>query len=620
MNLRCIVGNQLENLQSKRVRLAVIASMFAFFYLSAQSAQPQSSPKFVSTPCADSSKYPDAKCGTVTVFENRTTKSGRTISLSVAVLPALNKEHQPDPLFMIAGGPGQPSAAFYIQGIRKDFVNAVRANRDVVLVDQRGTGGSHALPCVLYPASAGVQALFGEFANADIVRACRDTLSKDADLTQYTTPIAVDDLDDVRAALGYDEINLQGGSYGTRVALVYLRQHPTHVRSAILEGVAPTDYKLPLPVARASQHALDRVMDDCAEDAVCHKAFPDVRADLNTILANLEKSPAKIQVVNPATKKPEMMELTRNGFADRLGHLLYSPDSASLVPFLLNQGAHGNLGAFASVDASVLSQVEAGINRGMYLSVTCAEDVPWITDAELTKETAGTIMGVRRTEYARSACKEWPRAKISADYLKPVDSNAPVLILSGGADPVAPSWIADGAAKHLPNSRHIIIKYAAHTTSAPCLDGLMEKFLDAGSAKSLDDSCVNEIHRPVFFTQASVAEQFSEIPTTAKPSEVWEGALQAGGQKLRLVLRVYRVADGKVSAAMDSLDQEGAVNLRVNTVTIEKNHLHFEMKAVNVVYDGDISEDGGNAHGIWKQGAGSLPLDFHRSDEKGSDE
>jgi pimeloyl-ACP methyl ester carboxylesterase len=597
----------------------VLAGLLTFFYPSPQSAQMQGAPKFVPGTCAESSKYPDAKCGTVTVFENRAAKTGRTISLSVAVLPALSKEHQPDPLFMIAGGPGQPSASFYIQGTRKDFVNAVRAKRDVVLMDQRGTGASHALPCNFYPASAGVQALFSGFADAEIVRACRDTLSKDADLTQYTTPIAVDDLDDVRAALGYDKINLQGGSYGTRVALVYMRQHPTHVRTAILESVASTDYKLPLPVARATQHALDRVIDDCAGDAVCHKAYPDVRADLDMILANLEKAPAKIQVLNPATKKPETMELTRNGFADRLGHLLYSPDSARLVPFLLNQGAHGNLGAVASIDASMILQIEAGINRGMYLSITCAEDVPWITDAEIAKETAGTIMGARRTEYARAACKDWPRAAISADYLKPVDSNAPVLIFSGGADPVTPSWIADGAAKHLPNSRHIIIQYGAHTTSAPCLDDLMGKFLDSGSAKTLDDSCVSEIRRPAFLTQASLADQFSEIPATAKPSEVWQGVLQVSGQKLRLVLRVYRAADGKLSAAMDSLDQEGSVNLRVNLVTVEKNHLHFEMKAIGVVYDGDISESGADAHGTWKQGPSSLPLDFHRSDEKGGD-
>ncbi len=616
MNYGQLLKNRLKKTKSLSTPIALFALAMAPLIFTRPLAA-QSAPKFVSGPCADSSKYPDAKCGTVTVFENRIAKSGRQIALNVAVLPALNKEHQPDPFFMIAGGPGEAVVGLFMQGIRKEFVAAVRVKRDVVLVDQRGTGGSHALQCSLYPPSAGVQAYFGIFATAEVIRACRETLSKDADLTQYTTPIAMDDLDDVRASLGYDKINLQGGSYGTRAALVYMRQHPTHVRTSILEGVAPTDYKLPLPVARATQHALDRLIEDCAADKVCHDAYPDVRADLNTILSNLDKAPAKIQAVNPLTKKPESIELTRNSFADRLGHLLYSPDTARIVPYVLNKGAHGDLGTYASIMASVISQIEAGLNRGMYLSIICAEDVPWITDADIARETAGTIMGARRTEYARAACIDWPRATISADYVKPVESNAPVLILSGDTDPVAPSWIADGAAKHLPNSRHIIIKYGAHTTSAPCLDKLMEQFLDAGSAKSLDDSCVNEIRRPPFFTQASVSEQFSDIPAAAKPSEVWQGAIQAGGQKLRLVLRIYRAADGKLTAALDSLDQEGAVNLRVNVISIEENHLHFEMKIINVVYDGDISENGADAHGTWKQGPTGLPLDFHRTEEKG---
>jgi hypothetical protein len=190
----------------------------------------------------------------------------------------------------------------------------------------------------------------------------------------------------------------------------------------------------------------------------------------------------------------------------------------------------------------------------------------------------------------------------------------PVLIFSGGADPVAPYWIAEGAAKHLPNSRHIIIKYGGHTTSAPCLDHLMEQFLDAGSAKSLDDSCVSNIHRPAFFTKESLSAQFSDIPANATPSEVWRGTLSVGGKELRLVLRVYRSPDGKLAAALDSLDQDGAVNLRVNSISIEKSRLHFEMKLLNVVYDGDISENGGDAHGSWKQGPSSFSLAFHRVD------
>ena len=604
--------NNLRWLHAPLTLFALVAALISSGPLAAQTT-----PKFVPAACVDSGKYPDAKCGSVTVFENRATKSGRQIALNVAVLPALNKDHQPDPFFMIAGGPGQAVVGLFLQGIWKDFIAAVRAHRDVVLLDQRGTGGSHALPCELYPPLRGLQGLFEDFAKPEILRACRESLSKDADLTQYTTSIAMDDLDDVRAALGYEKINVQGGSYGTRAALVYMRQHPSHVRTAILQSVAPTDYKLPLPVARGAQHAFDRLVEDCAADKACHDAYPDVRGDFNAIIANLEKGPATVQAVNPSTKKPETIELSRGAFADRFAHLLYSPDTARVAPLVLNLGAHGDLGTFVSISASITAQVEASIYRGMYLSITCAEDVPWISDADIARETGGTFMGSRRAEAARAACKDWPRAAVPEQFLKPVDSNLPVLILSGDTDPVTPSWIADGVAKHLPNSRHIVVKYGAHTTSAPCLDKLMEEFLDAGSAKSLDDSCVSGILRPPFYTQASVSDQFSDIPASATPSEIWQGAIQAGGQKLRLVLRVYRAVDGKLAAALDSLDQEGAVNLRVNVISMEKNHLHFEMQLLKVVYDGDIAENGADIHGTWKQGPSGLPLDFHRTDQKG---
>ncbi|HXQ96797.1 MAG TPA: alpha/beta fold hydrolase, partial [Candidatus Limnocylindrales bacterium] len=246
--------------------LALIVSNYIFCSgVLVQSAPPQTqdTPAIRLGPCAHPGIYPDARCGILNVFENRSARTGRQISLNVAVLPALGSDSKPDPVFILVGGPGQGAADVYLAGARKDQVASIRAHREVVLVDQRGTGGSHALPCVLYPREAGMQAIFGDLFPADIVRACRDSLSKDADLTQYTTSIAMDDLDDVRAALGYDRINVQGGSYGTRAALVYMRQHPEHVRAVVLEGVAPTDYKLPLPVARAVDHALDRLIEDC---------------------------------------------------------------------------------------------------------------------------------------------------------------------------------------------------------------------------------------------------------------------------------------------------------------------------------------------------------------------
>lgn len=605
-------------ISASRPRVLILFLAFATGFLMANPLAAQTPLKVQSKPCANAAGYPDARCGTLTVYENRAKKSGRQIALNIAVLPALNKDHAPDPVFILAGGPGGDIVGEYMGGPPNAFVTGIRAKRDIVLVDQRGTGGSHALPCDLFPTSAGVQGYFGDFAPLGIVRACRVELSKDADLTQYSTPIAMDDLDDVRAALGYDQINLHGGSYGTRAALVYMRQHPTHVRSVFLEGVVPPGAKHPLPRARGTQHALDRLFDDCAADKVCHQAYPDVRADLTKILADLEKQPAKIQALDPGTKKMETLELTRDGLAGRLDISLYSPATARVMPYLFHQGAQGNLTPLASFLAQNVFQLDTLIARGMWLSVICAEDVQWITDADVVKETAGTFMGPLRANQARAACKEWPLAKISADYLKPVDSIIPVLIVTGDADPATPPWLAEEAAKHLPNSRQVIVNFGAHGVPGPCADHLIENFFDAGSAKSLDASCLDAVRRPEFFILSSAeAHPFSDIPASAIPYAIWRGALNSGGRKLRLVLRVYRGADGKLSAAMDSLDQDGSSNLRVDAISVEKNHLRFEMKGIGAVYDGEISESGADLHGTFTQNSGGVPLDFHRDDPNG---
>lgn len=581
----------------------------------AQTAPPQGqdNPAIRLGPCAHPGIYPDARCGILNVFENRSTKTGRQISLNVAVLLALGSDPRPDPVFILVGGPGQGAADVYLAGARKDQVASIRAQRDIVLVDQRGTGGSHALPCVLYRRDGGMQAIFGDLFPADIVRACRDSLSKDADLTQYTTSIAMDDLDDVRAALGYDRINLQGGSYGTRAALVYMRQHPEHVRAVVLEGVAPTDYKLPLPVARAVDHALDRLIEDCVAEPACREAYPFLRADLTSVAVQLDKQPAKFQALNPATKKLETIEMSRRAFMDRLVSILYSPDTSRFLPYLIHHAGQGDFGPYAAVVASVVPQLEAGINRGMYFSVVCAEDLPWITDADLKKETSGTLTGDERVLSGRAACKDWPRADISADFLQPVKSTAPALIISGDADPVAPSWIADAAAKFLPNSRHVVVRYGAHTTSNACLDRLITNFFDSGSAKSLDVSCVNDFKRPPFLTDASVKPQTPPGGANSVPLEVWQGVLQAGSSSLHLILKIYRTPDGKLFALLDSPDQS-TNGIKVDVISTDKGHLHLVINLFGASYDGEISADGRDAHGTWKQGASSLPLDFHLSE------
>jgi len=247
-------------------------------------------------PCGTSEGPTDALCGVLEVYENRATRSGRRISLNIVALPSLAPESAPDPLFFLAGGPGQAAAQMAAE-VREIFRPVLR-QRDIILVDQRGTGKSHPLDC--RSTSNSLQELTESDAQS-LARLKGCLAGYDADVRLYTTPIAMDDLDEVRAWLGYERINLYGGSYGTRAALVYVRQHGGHVRSIVLDGVAPTDMRIPLFAARDAERALDKLLADCEADASCRRAQPGLAARVRALLQRLTDNPARVEVMHPRT-------------------------------------------------------------------------------------------------------------------------------------------------------------------------------------------------------------------------------------------------------------------------------------------------------------------------------
>src|SRR5580693_5750495 len=245
-----------------------------FLSAAAQSPPAPPSPRVELSSCRLAGVADDARCGVVEVFEDRAARSGRKIGIHLAVLPAKGPRREPDPIVVIPGGPGQDAVAS--ARIFADLFAPARATRDLVLIDQRGTGASNPLNCKLPGSNEDPQGYLGDLIPLDAVRRCLQTLPADPAL--YTTPIAMEDLDEVRQALGYDRINLYGASYGTRAALVYMRAHPEHVRSAMLSGLVPTDMKIPLYQARDAQRAMDLLLDDCEADPACSRAFPGIRA------------------------------------------------------------------------------------------------------------------------------------------------------------------------------------------------------------------------------------------------------------------------------------------------------------------------------------------------------
>ncbi|HEX5708738.1 MAG TPA: alpha/beta fold hydrolase, partial [Pyrinomonadaceae bacterium] len=232
-----------------------------------------------------------ARCGTYEVFENRDARVGRKISLKVVVLPATGAERAPDPYFYIPGGPGS-SAVEDAPGVAQELTK-IRERRDLVFLDQRGTGGSNPLNCPLFD-PADIQSYLEAFLPLEATRRCRTLLEPKADLKLYTTPFAADDMNEVRAALGYERINLYGASYGTRAALVYMRRHPASVRTATLHGVLPTDELITLAYAEDAQRALDGVLGECERDPACRAAFPRVREDARAAFARLRRGPVEV--------------------------------------------------------------------------------------------------------------------------------------------------------------------------------------------------------------------------------------------------------------------------------------------------------------------------------------
>ncbi|MXY26191.1 MAG: alpha/beta fold hydrolase [Acidobacteria bacterium] len=446
-----------------------------------------------------------ARCGSLTVFEDRAAGAGRTIDLNIVVIPAVSDSPEPDPLFFLAGGPGQ-AATDLAQVVLSRFAN-VRRGRDIVFVDQRGTGGSGGMTCAFFETELDEpeisESLQVDTLGLDDLRDCLAEIAAVADPRQYTTPIAMDDLDDVRAALGYETINLYGGSYGTRAGLIYMRRHPERVRSAVLDGLAPVSMRLPSNMNDDGHRALDRLFADCEADAGCREAFPDLPETFARVIEDLEANPRLLTTTHPRTGEPFEMALSAPRFASGLRGVLYSPLIASLLPWTITRAAEADFGPFLA-QVIPLADASGQINPGMFLSVICAEDLSQLADDDVEALAANGILGRLQIETFASACTVWPAGELPADYFEPVRSDAPTLLLSGDLDPVTPPRWGDEVLAGLSNARHVVAPGAGHGVIARgCADDVVADFIEAGTHAGLDVSCLERIRRPPFMLSAA---------------------------------------------------------------------------------------------------------------------
>jgi pimeloyl-ACP methyl ester carboxylesterase len=429
----------------------------------------------------------DARCGTLAVPEDRARTDGRQINLRVAVVPAVSRSPRPDPLFLLAGGPGQAATEAFPAMLAA--FEEVNQTRDIVLVDQRGTGRSNPLRC-LDPDDETVMD------EADVIAALQACPARlEADLRLYTTEIAMQDLDAVRAALGYEQVNLYGASYGTRAALTYLRLHPDRVRTMILDSVVDADFRLLLDASQDGQRALELAFGRCQADAACRDAFPEVAGEFAALLERLEAQPVDLEIANPVTGKPLAFTLTRAILTNIIFGALYAPEFVALLPLTVHTAyTDGNYGPLVAQAISL----DAGLYDGMFYAVACAEDAPFITAAEAATA-AGPIFG-DRTAALRAVCAAWPQGAVSADFRAPVSSAVPTLLLSGEADPITPPKYAEAVARHLPDSLHVVAPGMGHgILIRGCVDRLATDFITLGSLQGLDPACAQAIQPPPFF-------------------------------------------------------------------------------------------------------------------------
>lgn len=452
------------------------------------------------TPCKIEGTQPgktvDVLCGSIEVFENRQAAAGRKITIKFVVFPATGKVKAPDALFYIAGGPGS-SAVEEAPYVAEDLAR-VREHRDLVFVDQRGTGGSNPLVCRLYD-QKDIQSYLGHWNPPERIRECRISLEKKADLRFYTTPIAMDDLDDVRNRLGYKKIDLSGVSYGTRAVMAYVRQHGPHVRAILLQGVSPFDQFMPRDFPWDTERALDGVLDECLLDEACRAEFPDIKNEAASVLERLKKGPAEAEVNEGG--KAAKVKLSRDLAGEVIRYLLYQAGSAGRIPLALHKASKGDLTSLANNAIFFRREIVDSGATGLYLSVTCTEDLPF-TVAKEERDAEKTFLGPYRLTQQREACSEWPRGELPSGYSSLAASEVPALIFTGQWDPVTPPRLGERVARLLPNSLHLIVPSGGHgfggLDGLGCLDTLVEKFIESGSAKGLDTSCVKMIRRKGF--------------------------------------------------------------------------------------------------------------------------
>ncbi len=432
-----------------------------------------------------------AHCGRLTVPENRD-QPNKTIDLNIAVIKSSSNEKLNDPLLLLAGGPGQ-GAVDTFAGIVKVY-KTLLPNRDVVLVDQRGTGDSNPLRCEVDPDEYEVLSDMSSDAWKDWTSACHKSLN--ADTRMYTTTIAIEDLEAVRKALDIEQWNLYGGSYGTRKALTYMKMYPQSIRSVILDGVVSQDEALGTSHEANLRSTLDRIFALCNQDEACSERFGDAEQQMWKFLDQLKEQPIKLRLQNSSTGVFEDVTMTREYATIALRMFSYSPETMGLIPLMVSQANHGQPETMAYQAQMMMNSLNQGINNALEISVSCAEDVPYMP---ISTQVTNSLFGDDLFELMRARCELWDSVTADPSFKEPVNSDIPTLLLSGEYDPVTPPEFAEKAMQTLSNSQHLVAKGQGHIVSTRgCMPQIVTAFIQNPETE-LETECMKNFDDFSFF-------------------------------------------------------------------------------------------------------------------------
>ncbi|NND65146.1 MAG: alpha/beta fold hydrolase [Gammaproteobacteria bacterium] len=442
----------------------------------------------------------DAECGTLKRPEKPDQPNGRQIDLFVAKFPSSSPDPEADAFTLIQGGPGGSSIDLAISYYA--ILAPILAKRDVLVVDQRGTGRSNKLAC---PVSEDDEDLvtFDPIRAAEATQDCMIAL-QDSDLRYYTTSIAVQDLDAVRAASGYEQLTVYGASYGTRVAQHYLRRFPDSSRAVILDGVAHVGLSFSGgETARRSQDALDGIIDRCATDKTCSGRFGDLKTKFEVVGDRLREAPEEVTLAHPTSGRLVSKVITEQHFFGVIRMMSYSTEQLAILPLLISDTHDGHYQPLAAQMLMIVESLGDSIATGMQNTVMCTEDHPFSEPSD-NQKVSDTYLGSLMIDAINVTCEVWPRGPVDEDFREPIVSDVPVLILSGEADPITPPVNGELAAKMLSNAKHIVVPAHGHgVIGRGCVPALVSEFIQSADLNELNTQCVERERAAAFFEDST---------------------------------------------------------------------------------------------------------------------